>query len=191
MNKPEAIGKEAQDQIYLISGDWDRSPTAWQDRGRRLALSSAEITVSKSRHMWEMGDWLVAGEDAVFRNLKKDAVRHMAAEISGYSRHTLTMAASVARKVEPSVRVGGLSWWHHLLVASLDKSEQNNWLSHAAEEEWSVHTFRAKLQDLNHKARRSPNRSQRLVLELTKLQRDDIDEELHEVLSRWWLREMA
>src|SRR5205807_8955249 len=100
----------------------------WYEAGDQLARGRRQLDSTGSRQMWEIGDWLVAGEDDVFKHLNRRRVRELAAGVTGYARHTLTMAASVARKVEPSRRVDGLTWWHHLAVASLDPDGQTDWL---------------------------------------------------------------
>jgi hypothetical protein len=164
----------------------------WQEEGIRLSGSRERIESSGSRLMWEVGDWMVAGEDVVLKTLKKQKIRQMAAGISGYSSHTLRMAASVARKVEPDIRIDGLSWWHHQIVAKLDKEDQSKWLTHAAEAGWSVRDFRNELR--KHGVTRTVSarrRHESLILELTKLHRDEIAAELRAELRRWWESELA
>lgn len=160
---------------------------AWCQIGVALAQRRAQITGMGSRQMWEVGDWLVTGEDGAYRHLNRLRVRALAAEITGYSRHTLTMAVSVARKVKPTVRVDGLSWWHHLAVAKLPEAEQARWLARAAEEEWSVRRLREELATSGDTARRV--RPGRLVGELVKLRLSDLPEPARAELRRWWERE--
>lgn len=165
----------------------------WRHTGTQLARSSHQIEATGSRQMWEVGDWLLTGEDIVFKNLKKSKVRQMAAEITGYSLHTLRMAASVARKIKSSMRIDGLSWWHHLSVANLDEKGQAVWLTRAAEEGWSVHELRSRLRAQVPQASRPPRRvrTSRLVLELTQLHRDEIGNELLGKLREWWQKEVS
>jgi hypothetical protein len=161
---------------------------AWRKAGDALARRRWQMATTGSQQMWEVGDWLVTGEDAVFARLKRTKVRELAADISGYSRHTLTMAVSVARKVPPSVRVDGLSWWHHLAVAKLGSTEQAEWLERAAEQEWTVQTLRDHLRPPLAPRR---SRSRRLVGQLTKLTIDDIPEAAIAELRAWVQRELG
>jgi hypothetical protein len=142
--------------------------------------------------MWEVGDWIVNGEDVVLRSLKKQKIRQVAAEISGYSGHTLRMAASVARKVEPDIRIDGLSWWHHQSVAKLEKEGQARWLTRAAEAGWSVRDLRDNLRQQGITTTVSERtRHERLILELTRLHWNEIDGTLMAELRRWWESERA
>lgn len=166
---------------------YDRGEHAWRELGGRLAQQRAELAGQGSRHMWEVGDWLMAGEDQVFRHMKRVKVRELGASITGYSAHTLKMAVCVARRVDPAVRVHGLSWWHHLHVAWLTPAEQTAWLTRAAEEGWSAEHLRTRLRDASLIVRpRSANHVRRLLSELVKLRRDDIPEGMVGELARWW-----
>ncbi len=176
--------------VGLLDRDWRISPDAWRAIGVELARSRVQVDGSRSRQMWAIGDWLAAGEEVVFKSLKKARVRSMAAEITGYSRHTLVMAVSVARKVEPSIRIDGLSWWHHLVVAKLPGEEQSLWLTRAAEEGWSVPVLRERMS--RDGADRSPvsRRTRRLISQLVRLRGNDIDGELLAQLHQWWHQEV-
>jgi hypothetical protein len=147
--------------------------------------------------MWEVGDWLLAGEDDVFKNLNRSRVRELASEVSGYSRHTLRMAVSVARKVDRSVRVDGLTWWHHLCVADGTSDEQRHWLTMAGEAGWSVPRLRSELgaaqraEDSARHSRRASRRIARVVRDLLALRRDDVPDELLSQLRQWLDAEVA
>ncbi len=164
------------------------SADAWCQIGVALAQRRTQIAGMGSRHMWEVGDWLVTGEDSAYRHLNRIRVRALAAEITGYSRHTLTMAASVARKVKPSMRVDGLTWWHHLAVAKLSEDEQAGWLAKAAEREWSVRHLREELAATSRGSRRRV-RPGRLIGELVRLRLSDLPERSRAELRAWWERE--
>src|SRR5437660_11341628 len=105
---------------HVTSAQAPPKQEGWYDIGGQLARRRRHLDRTGSQQMWEVGDWLVAGEDDVFKHLNRRRVRELAAGVTGYARHTLTMAASVARKVEPSRRVGGLPWWHHPPLPSPD-----------------------------------------------------------------------
>ncbi len=142
--------------------------------------------------MWHVGDWLVAGEDGVFENLKKSRVRELAAEITGYSRRSLSMAVRVARRYEPSMRITALSWWYHLAAARLDRSQQSDWLARAVEEGWSLAEFRSRLREAGDISQRERSRdARRVVVQLVRLNRAEIRDELLSQLREWWQREMV
>ena len=164
---------------------------AWEIVGHGLAQLRNQVEASGSRQMWAIGDWLVTGEDVVLRHLKKRRVRQEAARITGYSRHTLSMAASVARKIGPAMRIDELSWWHHLVASRLDREEVRPWLVRAANEGWSTREFRARLQACTAGHARPSTVTARWIARLVTLRRDQIDEELRSQLRSWWDREMA
>lgn len=135
--------------------------------------------------MWEIGDWLLAGEETVLRHLKKSKVREMAAEVTGYSRRTLSMAASVARKVSTDAPVDGRSWWHHLAASRVELSLQCQWLTRPAEG-WSVPELRAHLRVHLTQPASQPSRGARLIRNLTAIDRNEISDELMAKLEIWW-----
>jgi hypothetical protein len=174
-----------------LMSEQPRSPERkWRDAGGNLAQLRRQLGATGSRQMWEVGDWLVAGEDEVFTHLTRARVRQLAAAITGYSRHTLSMAASVARKVAPSARVDGLSWWHHLVVAKLDPAAQSQWLVQAAEQEWSVRVLREQLNQTTRTPRRPRSHPKRIVSELVGLKREEIPESVLADLREWCGREL-
>jgi len=186
-HRSDAVLKTSAAEHHVISTEH------WRDMGARLARSRHQFEAARSREMWDIGDWLITGENVVFKSLKKSKVRQMAAEITDYSLHTLRMAASVARKIKPSMRIDGLSWWHHLPVAKLDEKGQAAWLARAAEEEWSVQELRSRLRAQVTQPSTPPRRARpsRLVSELTQLHRDEIGDELLAKLLEWWQREVS
>jgi hypothetical protein len=136
--------------------------------------------------MWSVGDWLVVGEDRVFNRLKRRTIRQLAAEITGYSQHTLVMAVSVSRKVDPAARVDGLSWWHHLAVARMPRPEQVHWLCQAAEHGWSVRTFRVRLGQHGRTASRGRRpRGEQLVQQVVALSPGEVGDDLLAKLRDW------
>lgn len=168
----------------------DLTPAEWQELGRGIAGNRHQTARQASNQMWVVGDWLLQGEDRVFTHLNRRRVRALAAEVTGYSRHTLTMAVSLARRYRPDTRVDGLTWWHHLLVAKLDALEQEAWLVRAAEEEWSVRTMRERLRGASVIASGRPDPLAVLVSELTRLKRSEMPTPVVERLREWWRREM-
>ena len=164
---------------------------AWRQMGSAIANRRGQLDGMGSRQMWEIGDWLVAGEDDVFKRLNRAGVRELAAGITGYAPHTLSMAASVARRVSRPTRIDGLTWWHHLAVAKLDQEQQSEWLTQAAVQEWSVKRLRSALQQAGKIRRRSPPRPKRLVAELVRLSRAEIPESAMRELDEWWRRQRS
>ena len=168
------------------------SPEAWREMGLKIARDRHGHEMAGSQQMWEIGDWLLSGESTVFKHLTKMKVREMAAEVSTYSVHTLVMAVSVARKIEPSMRIDGLSWWHHLVAAKLDLPDRESWLTRAAEGGWSPREFRDELAREGKVARRRrPVRARQTVGQLLQLHREDIDHNLLSQLTAWWRREIS
>src|SRR6266566_9882650 len=115
----DAIAIENRPEVKAVQGRSLLTPETWRAVGEQLARKRGNLGHAGSRQMWDIGDWLRDGEDEVFKQLKRSRVRTMASGITGYSRHTLSMAASLARKMGPSMRIDGLTWWHHLAVARL------------------------------------------------------------------------
>jgi hypothetical protein len=102
---------------------------AWQQQGKELVRNA-------DRSQWDLGDWMVKGEDK-FRVTYKQA----AALIGGaVAADTLRQFAYVARNV--STRVDGLSFGHHRLVAPLSPEDQQLLLTAAAKHHLSVHDLR-------------------------------------------------
>lgn len=178
-------------QLAVVTST-ELTQSEWRELGRRIAGDRHQVTRQASRQMWAVGDWLLQGEDQVFTHLNRRRVRVLASEVTGYSRHTLTMAVSVARRFRPDSRVDGLTWWHHLLVAKLGDEDQEAWLTRAAEEEWSVRTLRERLRGAAViVSKPSGPRPDRLVSELTRWKRSEMPERVVEQLQQWWEREMA
>jgi hypothetical protein len=174
-------------EVSTLQGRSLLTPDSWRAVGEQLARARGSLSHAGSQQMWDVGDWLRDGEDEVFKRLNRSRVRTMAAAITGYSRHTLSMAVSLARKMGPSMRIEGLTWWHHLAVAGLDAEMQSHWLTRAAEEGWSIRELRARLSSEARAGGRRPGRPvQSVVTELIRLNRDDIPDSLLVQLRQWW-----
>jgi hypothetical protein len=183
-----AVGKSGMRADEANAGEVT-SERAWRHAGAELASRYRQLQGTGSRQMWDVGDWLVAGEEQVFRAMTRVAVRELASRITGYSRHTLAMAASVSRKVDPSIRIDGLTWWHHLAVARLGAAQQSEWLVRAAELEWSVRTLREHLRRASGNGA-TGSHSAELVQQLVRLRREQIPDALVPRLRDWWEREL-
>lgn len=158
----------------------------WRRIGVGLRREHERGEANRSRQMWCVGDWLIAGEDRIFSRLKKRTVRKLAVEITGYSQHTLVMAVSVSRKIDPSVRVDALSWWHHLAVAGLPADEQARWLCEAAEYGWSIRALRSRLSEQGRTSSRSRQpRGEQLVRQVVALGPGEVGDDLLAQLHTW------
>src|SRR5262245_59221539 len=120
----DAVGGNRR-EVTAMQGSSLLTPESWRAVGEQLARQRGSLSHAGSRQMWDVGDWLRDGEDEVFKRLNRSRVRAMAAVLTGYSLHTLGMAVSLARKMDPSMRIEGLTWWHHLAVARLDSQAQS------------------------------------------------------------------
>lgn len=83
---------------------------------------------SRRSLMWWIGDALAFGERTYGETYTQ------AVEATGYSVETVKQAASVAKRVEPCIRIHDLTWGHHQVVASLEPEDQRRWLEAAAPE---------------------------------------------------------
>ncbi len=88
---------------------------------------------SRRSLMWWIGDALAFGERRYGETYTQ------AVQATGYSVETVKQAASVAKRVEPCIRIHDLTWGHHQVVASLEPDDQRRWLDAAAPEPGSDH----------------------------------------------------
>lgn len=106
---------------------------AWKSQGRELAKVGSE-------HQFEVADWILAG-DRQWGGSAYDEAEN----VTGYARKTLIEWAYVARNV--SIRMDGLKFGHHQLVASMDPVEQECWLRKAADGKYSVALLRKQIKE--------------------------------------------
>ena len=100
----------------------------WRERGM-------EIVVSERDRQWELGAWVVEGEDmkdaaALTSDQRfKNSVYKAAADITGHSVKTIKSLAYVVRNVPPAVKDEfRVSFAHLKLVAKYDLKEQRDYL---------------------------------------------------------------
>lgn len=103
----------------------------WKSQGRELAKAGSE-------HQFEVADWILAGDRQWGGSAYDEAEK-----VTGYARKTLIEWAYVARNV--SIRMDGLKFGHHQLVASMDPVEQERWLRKAADGKYSVALLRKQI----------------------------------------------
>jgi len=92
---------------------------------------------------WIIGDALVYGEDKLHKTYDE-----VAARLERYRPDTLKQYAFVARRMPPIMRVAGLSFGHHQVVAqmaNLTDVERSTLLKNALEHKWSVRALREKV----------------------------------------------
>jgi hypothetical protein len=101
------------------------------------ALGTAVCAINEGSQWW-LGDWWAHGEHSY-----RERARAFAKGVFGsYSFGTLMTYGSVARAIEPSIRIEVLSFAHHQVVASRPPDEQRAWLDKAAKGKWSVSALR-------------------------------------------------
>jgi len=90
----------------------------WRDEGLKLGERARALRIEKEQLQFDIGDWLVKGEDNRFCRDYKEAET-----ITGYSVSSLRTFAYVARHVPACIRMHGMPWGAHQLVAPLKKVE--------------------------------------------------------------------
>jgi hypothetical protein len=85
------------------------------------------------------GDWLVYGQE------RYPGTYRQAMEETGLDYETLRNYAWISRRFPASERHPGLSFQHHVEVASLAPEERRRWLDRAAREGWSRNRLRREL----------------------------------------------
>lgn len=101
----------------------------WIDLGR--VLKHAEDSIQ-----WWIGDLCICGEKRFRRN--SDQV----AALFGYQPQTIRQYTSLANQFHQSTRVTGATPSHHRLVQAMEVSVRTPLLEEAAENGWSLRTFR-------------------------------------------------
>jgi hypothetical protein len=164
----------------------------WLVTGKQIAQRRSHLSGQASAQMWELGDWLIAGEDQYLQHMDGRTVRRIAAQISGYSAPTLAMAASVSRRLDPATRRESLTWWHHLAVTKLPRPEQEAWLERAVEHGYSARRLQEEMRQAGLIETRSfrHGHADKVVLELVKLTREQITRGTLDELIVWWQREV-
>lgn len=82
---------------------------------------------------WALGDWWVQGTHRY-----GDRARRVAQGIFKHKYQTLMDYGSVCRSIKPSIRIEGLFFSHHRVVAPFEAPKQKEWLAKAAENKWSL-----------------------------------------------------
>lgn len=114
----------------------------WVDFG--FILKQLDTTIS-----WVVGEW------AEYANKNWAYTYEQIAEHFGYEISTLMSYTSIVRKIPTLIRNQGLSFAHHRLVANLPESQQQMWLTYAADMRWNV----AQMKDAMHPKRQQDTSS--------------------------------
>ena len=132
--------KEKCDQVEARRARW----LAWEDAGRNLKARAEKRRAEGDQLCFELGDWLVQGEDEGFTgNLNVESKYYDKLEdLTGYKRASLQKFAYVARHVPACIRVCNLTWAHHQLVAPLEHKQQEVMLKSAADHKQCVRDTR-------------------------------------------------
>lgn len=130
-NKLRIDGAGFTRRIQLSLPD-DLAVEQWQHIGKQIFLVM-------DASAWWIGDWLLFGKSKY-----PDRYRR-AIEETELDYQTLRNYAWIARRFEPSRRRDGLSFQHHIEVASLPESERDEWLDQAEANKWSRNELRMRL----------------------------------------------
>jgi len=115
--------------------------------GETLGAQRVNQQLQKEQFPFQVGEWLIRGEDEGFISGCVTPNYREAARLTGYSRQTLYKFAYVARHVPVCIRMQKLPWAIHQAVAPLGERcgqhVQKEFLQHADTAHLSVAKFRA------------------------------------------------
>ena len=110
----------------------DLGQAEWLSAGRRLGA------IGRCSQWW-IGDWIRYGTGRWGEKYTE------AARVTGYDVASLRNMAWVAAQFDLSLRSDKLSWSHHVLLAPLEREQQQRWITRAVEEKLSVADLRLEL----------------------------------------------
>lgn len=121
----------------------------WREEGKKIVIGETE-------RQWELGRWIVAGEDlkeiAEYTQDQrfKNAVYKAAADITGYSVKTIKQLAYVVRNVPEELKdeFKGVTFAHLKLVAKYDEQRQREFLEQIQRSNLTVAEARDRVQFL-------------------------------------------
>lgn len=119
----------------------DLGQAEWLATGRKLGA------IGRCSQWW-IGDWIRYG---TARWGEKYAE---AARVTGYDVASLRNMAWVSSQFDLSLRSDKLSWSHHVLLAPLERDDQQGWIAKAVEQRLSVADLRLELRAEGHGGRR-------------------------------------
>jgi hypothetical protein len=136
------MGLSSTDDVLDVEGI--RCTTTGIELSEELSLSRwaralGQLVLVERGASWAIGDLLAYGEEVGFGY---DA----AEEATGLSRGHLRNLAWVSRNVRPATRRSDLAWRAHKVVAHLeDDAQQREWLTRAADEQWTSDELKREL----------------------------------------------
>jgi hypothetical protein len=109
----------------------------WKKRGKALKAAEDRLRSTEFNHQWRIADWMLAGVKA----FKQEVAYKEASAVTGMTVETLRQFVHTARNV--LIRVNGLSFGHHRLVAKFrhNRERQKKELLHAKNNNLSVEKF--------------------------------------------------
>lgn len=135
---PATHGELKRNELKLVDG---LELNEWKRIGHKFGECQDSV-------MWWLGDWLNYGERSYgekYSEARKIFCEEGEGEFS-YKDQTMRVAAYVAGRIPPLIRVNNLSFGHHRLVAKFeDRKEITKWLKRASEGKWSVDRLSSEL----------------------------------------------
>jgi len=119
----------------------DLGQAEWLSTGRRLGA------IGRCSQWW-IGDWIRYGAGRWGEKYTE------AARVTGYDVASLRNMAWVSAQFDLSLRSDKLSWSHHVLLAPLERDEQERWIAKAVEQRLSVADLRLELRTRGQGARK-------------------------------------
>lgn len=120
----------------------DLGQPEWLSTGRRLGA------IGRCSQWW-IGDWIRYG------NARWGEKYTEAARVTGYDVASLRNMAWVAAQFDDSsLRSDKLSWSHHVLLAPLERDEQERWIARAVEQRLSVADLRLEMRSRGNGGRK-------------------------------------
>jgi hypothetical protein len=159
----------------------------WAERGKALRVAEDRLRETEFAHQWKIADWIREGQ----KKFGIEAAYDAAQKATRMTRETLQQFAHTARKV--LIRVKGVSFGHHRLVAKFKgteeqrKKRQKKELLFARTKHYGVEKFAAYLKNQEKKVERqeiTPTNADAVagkVLELCQHLRDHLS--LHALLK--------
>lgn len=139
---PEVKAMQAQQAAEIEAKDENYS--RWVREGEILGGRRKTFIAGFNDLPFQIGDWLVKGEDGGFR--VPQGLYKVAEQLTGYKNKSLRDFASVSRRVPLSIRYRQLPWAAHQVVASLKtEAHRKEALELAVAKGWKVRDIRKAL----------------------------------------------
>lgn len=137
----------------------------WVNYGTVLGSHRKALTSGFSKLQFDVGDWLVTGEDRGYIGVTNYAETE---RLTGYKVSCLRKFATIARRVPEGMRIPSLPWAAHQAVAYIaDPEQRKQVLKHAVAEGLSVAGLRRHIKTLSPKQQVAPKTIREHNLEST------------------------